>query len=65
MPLLNIEEFKTKKIVEGASCPKCGGALTPTGHKPITGKLIRALSLGVIKPKSYECKECKRIVQAF
>jgi len=65
MPLLNIEEFKTKKIVKGASCPKCGGELIPSSHKPISGKIIRALSLGVIKPKSYECKECKRIIQAF
>jgi len=65
MPLLNIEEFKTKKVVEGASCPKCGGELIPSNHKPISGKIIRALSLGVIKPKSYECKECKKIIQAF
>ena len=65
MPLLNIQELKIKKIVEGASCPKCGGELIPSGHKPISGKIIRALSLGVINPKSYECKECKRIIQAF
>jgi len=65
MPLLNIEELKIKKIVEGASCPKCGGELIPSGHKPISGKIIRALSLGGIKPKSYECTACKKIIQAF
>jgi len=65
MPLLNIQELKIKKIVEGASCPKCGGELIPSGHKPISGKIIRALSLGGIKPKSYECTACKKIIQAF
>ena len=65
MPLMNIEELKIKKIVEGASCPKCGGELIPSGHKPISGKIIRALSLGGIKPKSYECTACKKIIQAF
>jgi uncharacterized protein with PIN domain len=65
MPLLNIEEFKIKKIVEGASCPKCGGELIPSSNKPLSGKIIRALSLGVIKTKSYECKECERIIQTF
>jgi len=65
MPLLNIEELKIKKIVEGASCPKCGGELIPSGHKPISGKIISVLSLGGIKPKSYECTACKKIIQAF
>jgi hypothetical protein len=64
-PLLNIDEIKTKKIVAGAPCPKCGGELITSEHKPVSGKIIRVVSLGFIQPKSYECKLCKKIIQVF
>jgi hypothetical protein len=65
MPIVNIEELKTKRIIAGAPCPKCGGELVPSDHKPLSGRIIRVISLGFIKPKSYQCKACKKIIQVF
>jgi len=65
MPIVNINDLKTKKIVAGAACPKCGGELVPSDHKPLSGKILRVMSLGFIKPKAYQCTNCKRITQVF
>jgi len=62
---MSVKALKTKKIIAGAPCPKCGGELVPSDHKPLSGKIIKVVSLGIIKPKSYECKGCKKTIQVF
>jgi hypothetical protein len=65
MPIVNIEELKTKKIIAGAPCPKCGGELVESDRKPLFDKIIRIVSLGFVRPKSYQCKSCKKIIHLF
>jgi hypothetical protein len=62
MPLLNIEELKTKNIVKGASCPHCGGELILLGDRQLLGKLFKVVTLGFIKLKR---DGCNRTIHVF
>jgi len=60
MALVNIEQIKVNRIVQGVVCPECGGEfgmIKKKGGKEIFWKMV---TLGVYKVHNYECKNCKK-----
>ncbi|MEO8149971.1 MAG: hypothetical protein ABI723_20195 [Bacteroidia bacterium] len=58
MSLLNIDKIIINRTIVGINCTSCGGALKAIDKKSFTGKFIKAISFGTIKPKNYQCEYC-------
>jgi uncharacterized protein with PIN domain len=60
MALLDLDKIIIKRTIQGIRCTSCGGNLIMAKKKSITGRFIKLISLGTIKPKTYECENCKK-----
>ena len=60
MALLDLEKIIIKRTILGIRCTVCGGNLVIAKKKSITGRFIKLVSFGAIKPKNYECENCKK-----
>jgi uncharacterized protein with PIN domain len=60
MALLDLDKIIIKRTIVGIRCTSCGGGLEIAKKKSITGRFIKLVSFGAIKPKNYECENCKK-----
>ncbi len=60
MGLLDLDKIIIKRTILGIRCSACGGNLAATTTKSMRARLIRWLSLGSVKPKNYECEQCRK-----
>jgi hypothetical protein len=60
MALLDLDKIIIKRTVLGIRCTSCGGNLVAAGKKSIVRLIINLASFGTIKPKNYECENCKK-----
>lgn len=60
MALLDLDKIIIKRTVIGIRCASCGGKLVAAEKKSIAEKIIKVISFGTIKPKNYECENCKK-----
>jgi len=60
MALLDLDKIIIKRTILGIRCTSCGGNLVISKKKSITGRFIKLVSFGTIKPKYYECENCKK-----
>jgi YgiT-type zinc finger domain-containing protein len=60
MALLDIDKILLKKTIKGINCLECGGSLKEIENKTMTGKIIKAATIGLLKTKQYECETCGR-----
>jgi len=60
MALLDLDKIIIKRTILGIRCISCGGNLMAVEKKSIVGLFIKLVSFGTIKPKNYECKNCKK-----
>lgn len=65
MAILDLGKTIIKPQIEGAACPNCGGELIPSKIKNITGKIIKAMSLGKINMHNFKCKNCEKTFYLF
>ena len=61
MNIIDINKIIINKTVLGVECPCCSGDLTAFKNKSIIPKLIRTLSLGMVKVYSYKCRNCSKL----
>jgi ssDNA-binding Zn-finger/Zn-ribbon topoisomerase 1 len=60
MALLDLDKIIIKRTVIGIRCTSCGGNLVIVKKRSILGRFITLVSFGSIKPKKYECENCKK-----
>lgn len=60
MALLDLDKIIIKRTIIGIRCTSCGGSLEIAEKKSIISRLITLVSFGTIKPKNYECENCKK-----
>jgi uncharacterized protein with PIN domain len=60
MAILDIDKIIIKRTIAGVNCRVCGGLLKETKKKSISGRIITAATMGILKTKQYECEICKR-----
>jgi hypothetical protein len=60
MSLLDLDKIIIKRTIVGIRCTSCGGNLVDAKKKSLIGQLVRVISLGIIKPKNYQCENCKK-----
>nr|WP_295925992.1 hypothetical protein [uncultured Dyadobacter sp.] len=60
MGLLDLDKIIIKRTVLGIRCTACGGNLVISKKKSLAGQLAKMISLGTIKPATYECETCKK-----
>ncbi len=60
MGLLDIDKIIVKRNIVGIRCPSCCGNLVEAKKKPFITLVVKIISLGRIKPKTYECETCKK-----
>jgi len=60
MGLLDLDKIIVKRTIVGIRCPSCGGNLIEAKKKPFIALVIKMISFGRSKPKTYECENCKK-----
>jgi hypothetical protein len=60
MALLDLDKIIIKRTVLGIRCTSCGGNLAIAKKRSVTDFFIKLISFGMIKPKTYECENCKK-----
>ena len=60
MALLDLDKIIIKRTIIGIRCSSCGGNLEVSKKKSMAGHFINLASFGAIKPKNYECENCKK-----
>jgi ssDNA-binding Zn-finger/Zn-ribbon topoisomerase 1 len=60
MALLDLDKIIIKRTIIGIRCTSCGGNLVVAKKRSIVGRFIKLVSFGTIKPKNYECENCKK-----
>jgi hypothetical protein len=60
MAIIDLDKIIFKKPSTGIYCTECGGDLKATDIKKIWGKIISVASFGWIKPRQYQCENCKK-----
>lgn len=59
MAILDLDNISFKKTIIGINCIKCGGNLKESEKARMIRRFITMFSLGVKKPRCYECENCK------
>ena len=60
MGLLDLDKIIIKRTVLGIRCTACGGNLIISNKKSLAGQFAKVISLGRIRPATYECEICKK-----
>jgi len=60
MALLDLEKIIIKRTIVGIRCTSCGGNLVIAKKRSFTGQFLKIISLGTLKPKNYQCENCKK-----
>jgi DNA-directed RNA polymerase subunit RPC12/RpoP len=60
MGLLDLDKIIIKRTILGIRCTACGGNLVISGKQSVVGQLTKVISLGTIRPTTYECETCKK-----
>jgi DNA-directed RNA polymerase subunit RPC12/RpoP len=60
MGLLDLDKIIIKRTILGIRCTACGGNLVISGKQSVVGQLTKVISLGTIRPMTYECETCKK-----
>ena len=60
MGLLDLDKIIIKRTVVGIRCTSCGGGLEIAKKKSFISLFIKLVSFGTIRPKKYECENCKK-----
>jgi uncharacterized protein with PIN domain len=60
MALLDLDKIIIKRTIVGIRCTSCGGNLEIAKKKSNISRFIKMISFGAIRPKKYECENCKR-----
>ena len=60
MALLDLDKIIIKRTIVGIRCTSCGGSLEVAKSRSVAGRFIKLVSFGTIKPRYYECENCKK-----
>jgi uncharacterized protein with PIN domain len=65
MGLLDLDKIIIKRTFLGIRCTVCGGNLVVSPKMSFAGRVAKIVSLGKLKPESYECEICKKRYTLF